>query len=347
MTTCFGDSSSDVSYYLRPSNTMSTSAVTKASAPTVAKASTPAVAEASTPAVAKASTPAVAKASAPTTSISPIPSSQLLEGFEDEIRTFSGIAGLRSNVKTLSKQLYEDKTTNQYLVFRPVTEDDLAKIEDQRHTIGRGIRLTHCTDIDTLIIKVPTPEHEAATCTFSYDFMDKVRQIGLTERRDFKAMGATTYRGTSTSKEADACFKPVAFRPNRLDWPTLVFEVGVSESLRKLRNDARWWLANSGGLVRIVLIFHINRGSRTILIKKWECTPATITPANRSNRPPAQIPTQIQTITIDQNGVAGTLPFVLHFQKLLLRQPIPPEQDVTYTAQDFQSLANDMWAALL
>jgi hypothetical protein len=325
---------------------MSPSAVTKASAPAVAKASAPAVVKASAPVVAEASAPAVAEASAPTTSISPIPSSQLLEGFEDEIRTFSGIAGLRSDVKTLSKQLYQDKTTNQYLVFQPVTEDDLAKIEDQRHTIGRGIRLTHCTDIDTLIIKVPTPEHEAVTRTFSYDFMDQIRQMGLTERRDFKDMGATTYRGTSTSKEADSCFRPLAFRPNRLDWPTLVFEVGVSESLRKLRNDARWWLANSGGLVKIVHIFHINRGSRTILIEKWECTPATVTPAIRSNRPPAQIPTQIQTITIDQNGVTGRLPLVLHFQNLLLRQPTPPEQDVTYTAQDLQGLANDIWAAL-
>ena len=301
-----------------------------------------------TSASAQASAQASARASDEAIDITPVTSSQLLEGLEDQIRKFSGISGLRSAVNTLSNHLYQatGTTTNQYLVLHPVTEDDLVEIEDKRYTIGRGLRFTYCTDIDTLIIKVPSPEHEAVTRTFSYDFMDQIRPMGLTELGDLKDMGATSYRGTSTKKEPDSCWRPLAARPNRLDWPTLVFEVGVSETLRKLRTDARWWLANSGGLVKIVLIFHINRGSRTILIEKWECTPATVTPAARSNRPPVQIPTQIQTITIDQNGVTGRPPLVLHFQNLLLRQPTPPEQDVTYTAQDLQGLANDIWAAL-
>jgi len=96
MTTYFGEFSSDTRYYLRPS-TMSASAAAKASDEVI--------------------------------SITPIPSSELLEGLDDQILTFSSIAQLRS-VDTLSKQLYQGKTTNQYLVFQPVTEDDLAKIRN-------------------------------------------------------------------------------------------------------------------------------------------------------------------------------------------------------------------------
>ncbi|OCK87189.1 uncharacterized protein K441DRAFT_671108 [Cenococcum geophilum 1.58] len=306
----------------------------------------------SVPARASASAQASTRASDEAIDITPITSSQLLEGFENEIRTFSSIAGLRSAVNTLSKRLYQGTTTNQYLVLQPVTEDDLAEIEEKRHIIGRGLRFTHCADINILIIKVPTPEHEAVTRTFSYNFIDQIRPMGLTELDDLKDMGATKYRGTSTSKEPDSCWRPLAVRPNRLDWPTLIFEVGVSETLRKLRMDARWWLANSRGDVKIVLLFKVNRAARTIHIEKWECRPAALTRATRSNLPPLQVPAQIQTIDIDANGVvtgsppATTPPLVLHFQNLLLRPPVPPEQNVIYTAQNFQRLANGIWAAL-
>ena len=307
------------------------------SASTTAKASAPAVATASAQVSARASDEAI--------DITPITSSQLLEGLEDQIRTFALISGLRS-VNTLSNHLYQGTATSQYLVFQPVTEDDFAKIEEKRHTIGRGLWFTHCTDIDTLIIKVPTLEHERVAIIFTEEMTAWRLQMGLA-RRDFGGFGATKHRGRSTFKEADACFRP-GIRPNRLDWPTLVFEVGVSESLRKLRNHAQWWLSNSGGLVKIVLIFHVNRRPKTILVEKWECTQASITRASRSNRPAAQIPTKIQTITIDSNGVTGkpSPPLVLHFQNLLLRQPIPPEQDLTFTAQDLQNLSNDIWARL-
>jgi hypothetical protein len=349
MTTYVGESSSDSRCHFRPF-TMSAPTITSASA------------SASASAIASASAQASARASDEAIDITPITSSQLLEGLEDQIQKFSGISGLRSAVRTLSKHLYQatsptnpsptnpSPTKNQYLVLHPVTENDFAEIEDKRFTINRGLRFTYCTDIDTLIIKVPTPEHEAVNRTFTHDFMDHIRPMGLTEHSDLKDMGATTYRGTSTKKEPDTCWRPLAARPNKLDWPTLVFEAGVSETLRKLRMDARWWLANSQGRVKIVLLFKINRVARTIHIEKWECRPAAHTYVNR---PAAQVPTEIQTVDIDAHGIvtgsppATTPPLVLHFQNLLLRQPIPPqEHDVIYTAQQLQILVNAIWAAL-
>ena len=335
MTTYFGESGSDARYYLRP-YTMSASTAAKASAPAVAPTSAQVSARASDEAI----------------DITPITSSQLLEGLEDQTRMFTSISGLRSAINTLSNHLYQGTATSQYLVFQSITEDNFAKIEEKRYTINRGLRFTYCADINTLIIKVPTKEHERVTRAFSYDFVHRIGHMGLTDLYDLCDMGGTTYTGRSTKKEADSCWRPIATRPNPMDWPTLVFEVGVSETLRKLRNDAQWWLANSQGRVKIVLLFKINRVARTIHIEKWECRPATPTYALRSNRPPAQVPAQIQTVDIDANGVvigsppATTPPLVLHFQNILLRQPVPPEQDVIYTAQNLQGLANAIWAVL-
>ena len=111
MTTYFGESGSDARYYLRP-YTMSASTAAKASASTAAKASAPAVATASAQVSARASDEAI--------DITPITSSQLLEGLEDQIRTFTSISGLRSVVNTLSNHLYQGTATSQYLVFQLV-----------------------------------------------------------------------------------------------------------------------------------------------------------------------------------------------------------------------------------
>jgi len=95
MTTYFGKSSSDARYYLRP-YTMSASTAAKASAPAVATTSAQASAQASDEAI----------------NITPIISSQLLEGLKDQIRTFTSISGLRSSVNTLSNHLYKGTAIN-------------------------------------------------------------------------------------------------------------------------------------------------------------------------------------------------------------------------------------------
>ena len=304
----------------------------------------------------KSASPLPSAPASPSTSASssttPITSSQLCEGLDGKIQRYPGIAGIRRVVNALSEKLSVGETTDQYLVFWPITVKELDKIDNQRYEVGKGIRLTHCADIGILIIKVPTTAHEVVSQSFAHEIVAQAIGMGV-PRRERTPLGATRFKGTSTSKEADGGFKPSTLRPHKLDWPTLVLEVGVSESLPKLRNDARWWLSNSGDRVNIVLIFHINEGTKTMLIERWETIPATATatatatggPVTRSRRPPAQIPTRMQAITIDQNNITGT-PLTLHFHQVFLRQPNPPEQDLVFTAQDLRDWSDDIWAAL-
>ena len=65
---------------------------------------------------------------------------------------------------------------------------------------------------------------------------------------DFADIGRTRFSGIGSEKEADTSLKPASRTPGT-GWPTVVFECGVSESLERLRVDARWWLENSKGEV--------------------------------------------------------------------------------------------------
>jgi hypothetical protein len=42
------------------------------------------------------------------------------------------------------------------------------------------------------------------------------------------------------------------------DWPTVVFEVGVFESLRQLQLDAKFWIEDSQGKMRVVIIAFVD-----------------------------------------------------------------------------------------
>ena len=116
----------------------------------------------------------------------------------------------------------------------------------------------------------------------------------------FIYLGATKFQVRRASKEEDTAYKPLSMQPREADWPTIVIEAGWSESLRKLRPNAGFWLEDSGGNVKIALLISIGRrrGARTMIIEKWENRlvpdnrPATRSITRAAGN--AQIATQIQ-----------------------------------------------------
>lgn len=77
--------------------------------------------------------------------------------------------------------------------------------------------------------------------------------------------------GTTQSKQGDGGWAPK--RPphgHSKKWPAVVLEVAVSENYSKLFSDARFWLYESQGDVKIVLALAVNRESPEVTIEKWE-----------------------------------------------------------------------------
>jgi hypothetical protein len=128
--------------------------------------------------------------------------------------------------------------------------------------------MTYYTDTDLLIIKLmPLVAHERAHLDLAGEFLFKVARMGI-QKREIICTGAGRKEGTSSSKEGDSTFKPSAFREKDTDWPAIVFEAGLSESLGRLRTDAAWWLMNSNGDVNIVLVISLQRAQSRIQIER-------------------------------------------------------------------------------
>lgn len=55
------------------------------------------------------------------------------------------------------------------------------------------------------------------------------------------------------------------------DWPTMVFESGLSELLNRLRTDAGWWLIESGDQDKILLLISLKPALSVVIhIEKWK-----------------------------------------------------------------------------
>ena len=90
--------------------------------------------------------------------------SKASEGLEGvPVWTFTTIKNMQEAINSYEEKL-EASEASPYMIFRPVTTDDLLKIERARENgkIDRGVRLTHYVDWDILILKVPTAKHEAS-----------------------------------------------------------------------------------------------------------------------------------------------------------------------------------------
>ena len=263
-------------------------------------------------------------------------------------RRYVGVTDMQKIVNGLSKALQSGTTDVQYLAFERVTREDLAEIDTSRTSIGRHTRMTYYADVDLLIVKLmPSVKHEAAHRSLSGDFVYKIRVMGV-PRNGLYPLGAGRFEGRNSSKEADSAYKPLPIRSGESDWPTIVFESGLSESLGRLRTDAEWWLIESGGQVKIAVLISIRPALSALCIEKWELglVERPTTPAVSSNtQHTPQVPTCVQAINIDHDTVAGA-PLTLEFEKIFLRPPMLPESNLVFTAQDLTAWANDFWAGV-
>jgi hypothetical protein len=267
------------------------------------------------------------------------------EGLEgSRIIHYSRLQAFSQALQELKTALSDGKTTNQFLIVRGVDEKTMNHIEKCSY---KGVRCEWHEDLQLLIVKVPTGAHEAATGEFSAIIIEAVGPglMGL-NRHERSVLNSTTFRAPSGTprKEPDWAMKTRIVRPNSEDFPTIVVETGFSESLARLRNDARLWFSISNNAIQIVILIAIKAARREIIFEMW--TVAAVPAGRRTTRhTPAQVPQPAQSITISETApntyaiTAGTAPLILEFDKLFLRQPVRQEHDIIYTQTDLFSIA--------
>ncbi|GFF30573.1 hypothetical protein IFM51744_01179 [Aspergillus udagawae] len=276
-------------------------------------------------------------------------------------RTYSGFKQLRQAADSVLKTLEaNDCDGNQWILVLGLTNEAIERLDNDRGCLGVNFRFEW--EGSTGLIKViPGAAHESLVNDFTMKVASDLQNMGIhwTERR---WIGATRYRpANNNGKEGDQAFTPPSRQVTQgqtRGWPTLVVEVGVSESMPKLRSDAKFWFNNSNGQTRIVILISAKRNRVTF--EKW-----MLMPPNAPNpAPPAYVATlrsrpvhrpplvnqpaanqqlySAQEVVITPTGMTGA-PMILPFRALFDRAPTANETDVTITAQNFREFVQTIF----
>ena len=257
----------------------------------------------------------------------------------------------------------ETRPEGEYVIFADVDSSDLHSIDIAlgQRALRKHARFTYEDGLRALIIRLmPGPGHELTSRGFSYEIMKHVDALPGQAPRSLINMGATTFHVPGQrSKEADEAFFPRTRQ--RGEFPSVVIEVlfthiipsterdrfevayiwrvqvGLSESLHRLRMDAQWWLINSNGTVKMVIIIRLQRNPHSIRIEQWEMV--TSRPITRHNST-GMHPASTSIFEIDQHGIATpanvplTIPYLTMFD-----QPRVGAADIVITSQELSAVA--------
>ena len=122
-----------------------------------------------------------------------------------------------------------------------------------------------------------------------------------------------------------------------LSKPTMILEVGLSESAAQLRRDGAMWVDPNRGAINIAVMVKVDQRQPKITIEMWTWDPASVQ---------AQC---IRTIVIseslsgDKVTITGS-PLKIPFDLLFRRQSTGPlEKDIALDRKMFEKLARRVW----
>ncbi|KAI5863545.1 hypothetical protein GGS23DRAFT_567522 [Durotheca rogersii] len=253
---------------------------------------------------------------------------------------------------TTAAELFEqiDSVPGDILIVTNVSRQDFTAIEHERETRRRKIRFRrYYASTQILIVTIPTIIHEQLHRRLYEGLCFQVNSAGLWE--DWSSLGGATFREgrpSGNSGEGDSSGGPRS--AGRGAWPTLVIEAGVSESLRQLQEDMRWWFAASNHDVKIVILAKSGRSQNRIILQKWIEQQRQPRQGATSTRWASTLePTLHQTITITGDSANPALynvtrgALVLEFRLLFLRDPRQGEGDFVVDVPSLQRYAAAVW----
>jgi hypothetical protein len=277
------------------------------------------------------------------------PSPDFLQGLPKGTvnHAFVDIRDLQELVGDQSDLLDNDKSRNQYLRFSRVPPEEFQKIFEDPNLIGKSSRVLYDKK-GNLIIKITSSKgHEQASRMFWVLFGYKIMKMDL--------FFCLSQNDTTTTNYSDFVREPdgswgLLTSPS----PSLVLEVGLSESAARLVADAKWWLETDGSEVRMVVTIEIYESIPKIVIQRWEqvqvAHPVTGTASARQKL--VARPVEEATISWPKNATApnnkttvnGTI--TLPFQNVFLRPQDPArplERDIHFNQLDLLKLADRVW----
>jgi len=123
---------------------------------------------------------------------------------------------------------------------------------------------------DAAIIRITSgPEHARVGKSLYIEIIEKIASIPGHDLRSVEPFGATLLQVPGVrSKEGDGGFGPNT-RLGRSVWPLVIMEFGYSGGENFLRLDAQWWLINSPGRIRFVILVYVTKNPLALGIECW------------------------------------------------------------------------------
>jgi hypothetical protein len=261
---------------------------------------------------------------------------------------FTNLENLQRTAKRVHDSVNEKGDGNQFILVLGLTEEAIIELNSEERALNgmNGIPYRFMWDNTAGVIKVLTSEHDAVVQGIIRQIDRLCVAMGIGNPvLDFFSGGLTirVLCAGSKGKQPNGCVLPLSrLQRGREQWPTMVIESGVVASLPRLREDARWWLRNSQGQVRIALVIGIHRQSRKLVFEKWEQQKPALT--HQLPRQPEASPQAhaAQTIEISPEP-AYEAPLVLPFEELLDRPRQGKETDIVLTKERLRESLHFVW----
>ncbi|KXG50187.1 uncharacterized protein PGRI_061540 [Penicillium griseofulvum] len=229
--------------------------------------------------------------------------------------------------KLKNELVSDDPPSSQYLLVRRIPADLFSALVEH-HEAPKGVRATILHHEHEILYKIiPYHYHEKVSRQFDTWINNALGNMGLNFLNyDFWLGGAGRSTGRVCSKEADTAFfpgrEPAAGAP--IPWPSLVLEVGLSESVPQLRTDARWWYSNSDHQTQLVVLISANPNSHDADIEIW--TPVINRRVGATTRGRDTHVLECTKSARLRNGVVSGNALEIDFQTLMGRPPQNPQE---------------------
>ncbi|PGH13846.1 hypothetical protein AJ79_03414 [Helicocarpus griseus UAMH5409] len=204
---------------------------------------------------------------------------------------------------------------------------------------SRKRRINYHRSPHILIVKIPCVLTEVAISSFGMLATLFLCEMGLFW--DLLATGAAHVEGSERTKCPYCSYRPFQLpRGRSRKWPSVVVVASCSRwCAEHLAEDAKWWLLDSQGEVRMAITIEIEWERKGIVIDRWE------TAVKETSERPV---THVQRVRIsagedgDPEVIGG--PLVLPFENFFLRKPSGNEGDLKFGNEELAGLAKGVWA---
>jgi hypothetical protein len=192
-----------------------------------------------------------------------------------------------------------------------------------------------------LVAKIYVQAHEQANLAFCYMLKTALKPMGLDWA--INDWGRTTLSAADgTIKEADAGWSPRRGPRGAPKRPSMVLEVGWSETSARLRRDAHFWVDPARGEAKTAFSVKLHANKLHITIDQWEWNAQTSRPERKAS------------LSITKKTPDGRVSFdppqpqpqlVIPFELLFLR-PVDgnsKERDIVFSTQELVEFASLVW----